>query len=170
MILALDSPNNFSCNFSIYSVLLVGDSYALSWKKAFNKVHKKCNISASYLTVGHPGSLYFPVDSQRFRGPAKRTQTRPNGPAAQMMETITKLKPNITLLFSKSIHVCELSLNQSVPRVNALNNLEKWKDLIRTAVPQFIETVLPYTTPGISSPVETDFLLWLFRAFYIQYI
>ena len=148
----------------------MGDSYALSWKEAFNKVHKKCNISASYLTVGHPGSLYFPVDSQRFRGPAKRTQTRPNGPAAQMMETITKLKPNITLLFSKSIHVCELSLNQSVPRVNALNNLEKWKDLIRTAIPKFIETVLPYTTPGISSPVEADCLIWLFRAFYIQYI
>ena len=77
-----------------------------------------------------------------------RTLTSPNEPATRLLDTVQKLKPNITLLFSETMHVCEFSLNKSAPLVNARKNLEKWKILIRTAIPQLIEALLPYTIPG----------------------
>ena len=127
---------------------MAGDSSAGSWKEAFTKVHENCNISATYRHIGHPGSLLFPVAFQKSPNRDMRTLTSPNEPATRLLDTVQKLKPNITLLFSETMHVCEFSLNKSAPLVNARKNLEKWKILIRTAIPQLIEALLPYTTPG----------------------
>ena len=104
------------------------------------------SFNLSYADIWDHGMPYIPVDhlTKNWNKKGKIYDVKPV--RSKALNYIKTERPNITLFFSRSIHVYSM-WNKNYSGVSAPGNFTAWKLMIRDAFLDFIPTILPYTTP-----------------------